>query len=125
MSNWTAGSFLFWLAVVIIVPGLVIQFTLGRKGGHHLYDKDKLSQRQIKNIPYEMIKKRTVWGLKGSASALVTLALVALLYPLACLLGLPTTVLGISRDKLFLFTAIVLVFLIRFGPILYRKFHDQ
>lgn len=56
MSEWTQGS-LFWFAVAIIVPGVMVHFALGRKGGHHLFDLDNLSVGQIRNLPFEMAKK--------------------------------------------------------------------
>ena len=125
MSNWTLGSFLFWLVVAILVPAIIIHFTLGRKGGHHLFDKDNLSKDEIKNLPFDMLRKRTIWNLKGSAAAIVGLAVALALYPLGCLIGLPINIFGISDEKLIYFAAGVVVLLITLGPALYRKWHDE
>ena len=62
MNDWTLGSFLFWLAAVILVPAIIVHFTLGRKGGHHLLEKDGLSNNEISNLPYDMLRKRTIWN---------------------------------------------------------------
>lgn len=62
MNDWTLGSFLFWLAVAIFVPAIIVHFTLGRKGGHRLYDKDNLSKDEIRNLPFDMLRKRTIWA---------------------------------------------------------------
>lgn len=121
MNDWTPGSLLFWFAVAIIVPGVIVHFTLGRKGGHHLFDRDNLSPDQIRNLPFEMVKKRTIWSLKGTAATIVGLAAAMLLYPLGCLIGLPINVFGISDQKLIYYAAGSVVLLVTVGPAIYRK----
>ena len=121
MNNWTLGSFLFWFALAIVVPGVIVHFTLGRKGGHHLFDKDNLSDDQIKNLPFEMVRKRTIWTLKGSAATIIGLGVAIMLYPVACLVGLPINIFGISDQKLIIYAGGVVVVLITLGPAVYRK----
>jgi len=125
MNDWTLGSFLFWLAVAIFVPAIIVHFTLGRKGGHRLFDKDNLSKDEIRNLPFDMLRKRTIWNLKGSAAAIVGLAVALTLYPLGCLIGLPINVFGITDETLIFYAAGAVVLLITLGPALYRKWHDE
>jgi hypothetical protein len=125
MKSWTLGSFLFWFALAILVPGIIVHFTLGRKGGHHLFDDDKLSADEIKNLPFEMARKRTVWNLQGAGAAMIGLAVVLVLYPLGCLIGLPINVFGISEQKLTFYIAAVVVLLITLGPAVYKKWRGD
>lgn len=125
MNDWTLGSFLFWLAVAIFVPAIIVHFTLGRKGGHRLFDKDKLSKDEIRNLPFDMLRKRTIWNLKGSAVAIVGLAVALALYPLGYLIGLPINIFGISDEKLIIYAAGAIVLMITLGPALYRKWRDE
>lgn len=121
MNDWTLGSFLFWLVVVILVPAVIVHFALGRKGGHHIFDKDNLSSNEIRDLPFDMLRKRTIWDLKGSAAAIVGMGVVMVLYPFGCLIGLPINMLGISDEKLFFYAAGVVVLMITLGVALYRK----
>ena len=125
MKSWTLGSFLFWFALAILVPGIIVHFTLGRKGGHHLFDDDKLSADEIKNLPFEMARKRTVWNLQGAGAAMIGLAVVLVLYPLGCLIGLPINVFGISEQKLTFYIAAVVVLLITLGLAVYKKWRGD
>ena len=124
MNNWTLGSFLFWLVVTIFVPAFIVYFTLGRKGGHHLFDKDNLSKDEIRGLPFDMLRKRTIWNLKGSAAAMTGLAVALALYPFGCLVGLPINIFGISDEKLIYYAAGAAVLIITLCPALYRKWHD-
>lgn len=125
MNDWTLGSFLFWLAVAIFVPAIGIHFTLGRKGGHRLFDKDNLSKDEIRNLPFDMLRKKAIWNLKGSAAAIVGLAVVLALYPFGCLIGLPINIFGISDEKLIFYAVGAVVLMITLGPALYRKLRDE
>jgi hypothetical protein len=125
MNNWSLGSVLFWLVVAIFVPALLVHFTLGRKGGHHLFDKDGLSPEEARNLPFDMLRRRTVWQLKGSAAMLAGLLVVVVLYPLGCLFGLPINVFGISEQKLNMYIIGLVVLGLTLGPSLYRKWHDR
>lgn len=125
MNDWALGSFLFWLAVAIFVPAIIVHFTLGRKGGHHLFDKDKLSKDEIRNLPFDMLRKRTIWNLKESAAAIVGLAVALALYPLGCLIGLPIDIFGVSGEKLIIYAAGAIVLTITLGPALYRKWRGE
>ena len=100
MNDWTLGSFLFWLAVVIAVPGVIIHFTLGRRGGHHLFDKDGLSADELRRLPLTMTGRRIRRDITSSAATLTALVVVLALYPAACLIGVPINVLGIAPGKL-------------------------
>ncbi len=124
MNTWSLGGVLFWLAVAIFVPAVLVHFTLGRKGGHHLYDKDGLSAEETRNLPFEMLRRWTLWQLKGSAATLVGLLVAVVLYPLGCLLGLPINLFGISEQKLTVYIIGVVVLGLTLGPALYRKWHD-
>jgi hypothetical protein len=125
MNNWTLGSFLFWLVVAIFVPAIIVHFTLGQKGGHRLFDNDNLSKDEIRNLPFDMLRKRTIWNLKGSAAAIVGLAVALALYPFGCLIGLPINIFGISDEKLIIYAAGAVVLLITLGPALYCKWRDE
>jgi hypothetical protein len=125
MNDWTVGSVLFWLMVAILVPALIVHFTLGRKGGHRLFENDGLSKDEIRNLPLEIVRKRTLWNLKGSAAAFVAVAFVLALYPLGCLIGLPINVFAISDEKLVIYTAGILVLAFTLGPAIYRKWRDR
>jgi hypothetical protein len=125
MNNWTLGSFLFWLAVAILVPAVVVHFALGRKGGHRLFDKDNLSADEVRKLPLEMLKRRTIWNLKGSAAVIVGLVIALALYPVGCLVGLPINIFGLSDEKLIFYTAGAIVLLVTLGPTLYRKLRQE
>ena len=125
MNDWTLGSFLFWLAVAIFVPAIIVHFTLGRKGGHRLFDKEKLSKDEIRSLPFDMLRKRAIWNLKGSAATIVGLAVALALYPLGCLIGLPINIFGISDEKLIFYAAGAVVLMITLGPALYRNWRGE
>ncbi len=125
MNNWTLGSFLFWLAVAVLVPAIVVHFALGRKGGHRLFDKDNLSREEVRRLPLEMLKKRTIWNLKGSAAAIAGLVIASALYAVGCLVGLPINIFGVSDGKLIIYTAGAIVLLVTLGPALYRKLRRE
>lgn len=125
MNAWTLESFLFWLAVVIIVPAIIVHFTLGRKGGHHIFNKDNLSREELRNLPFDMLKKKTTRNLKGSAAAIIGLVVALALYPLGCLTGLPINIFGISDEKLVFYAAGAIILIITLGPAIYRKWHDK
>jgi hypothetical protein len=111
--------------VAICVPAIGIHFTLGRKGGHRLFDKDNLSKDEIRNLPFDMLRKKTIWNLKGSAAAIVSLAVVLALYPLGCLIGLPINIFGIPDEKLTFYAVGAVVLTITLGPALCRKLRDE
>ncbi|MRR50403.1 MAG: hypothetical protein EG825_05730 [Rhodocyclaceae bacterium] len=125
MNDWTVGSFLFWLAAAILVPAIIVHFTIGKNGGHRLFEKDDLSKDEIRNLPLEMLRKRTRWNLRGSAAAFFAVAFVMVLYPLGSLIGLPINIFGISDEKLIFYTAAILVLAITLGPAVYRKWRDR
>ncbi len=72
-----------------------------------------------------MLKKRTIWNLKGSAAAIVGLVIALALYPVGCLVGLPINIFGISDEKLIFYTAGAIVLLVTLGPTLYRKLRQE
>ncbi|MGE0079658.1 MAG: hypothetical protein AB7U81_00005 [Thiohalomonadaceae bacterium] len=125
MNDWTLGSFLFWLAVVIFVPAILVHFTLGRKGGHRLFERDNLSREEIRKLPFTMARRKVAWNLRGSAAAVVGLAIAMALYPLGCLIGLPINVFGISDETLIYYLAGVVVLAITLGPAVYRKWRGE
>lgn len=104
MDNWTPGSFLLALTLAILVPALVVHFTLGRKGGHHLF-KD-VPQEKIRDLPFEMMRFKIRNNLRGSLATLAGLGAALALYPLACKLGFPLNVFGLS-DQQFTFAVIL------------------
>lgn len=125
MNNWTPGSFFLWLAAASFVPAVIVHFTVGRKGGHHFYDRDNLSGAEIKKLPLDMMKKRTIWQLKGSVAVIAGLSIVLVLYPLSCLIGLPINMLGIPDEKLIIYATGAIVLLVTLVPALYRKWRDE
>lgn len=125
MNNLSLGTLLMWFAIVIFVPAIVIHFTLGRKGGHHLYDDRKLSPEEIRRMPFEMSRRKTIWHLKGAATTIAAVLIVAVGYPLGCLVGLPINALGISDRKLTYFAIIGVVVALTLGPTLYRKWRGD
>jgi len=98
MNNWSTGSVLFALLLAVFVPALVIHFTLGRKGGHHLF-KD-VPEKKIGDLPFEMMRFKIRNNLRGSFATLVGLGVALALYALACKVGLPLNVFGLSDQKL-------------------------
>lgn len=125
MNDWTLESFLFWLAVAIFLPAIIIHFTLGQNGGHHLYDNKNLSKDEIRSLPFDMLRKRAIWEIKGSAAIIVGLVVALALYPLGCLVGLPINIFGISDEKLIFYVAGAVALLIIFGTPAYRKWRDE
>lgn len=125
MKDWSPGSLLIAFVLAVLVPALLARFTLGRKGGHHLFDRDGLTPEEIRRLPLEMARRRTVWSIKGLLAALVAFAIVLVGYPLACLIGLPVNVFGISREKLLYALAIAAVLGITLGPALWRKWRGH
>lgn len=125
MNDWTLESFLFWLAVAIFVPAIIVHFTLGQNGGHRLYDNKNLSKDEIRSLPFDMLRRRTIREMKGSATIIAGLAVALALYPLGCLLGLPINLFGIPDEKLIFYIAGAVALLIIFGPSVYRKWRDE
>lgn len=101
MTHWTLGEFLFWLLIAILVPALIVHFTLGRNGGHHLFDKDGLSPKEIRDLPFKMFRRREERKFKSSLALLIGLVAAMVVYPLGCIVGIPINVFGISDQTLF------------------------
>ena len=81
MNHWTPGSFFLALAAVILLPALVIHFTLGRKGGHHLFGD--LPREKARDLPFAMLRFNLRNDLRGSLATLAGLGLALAAYPLA------------------------------------------
>lgn len=124
MNNWSLGSVFFWLVPAIFVPALLVHFTLGRRGGHHLFDKDGLTPEETRKLPLDILRRRIGRQVKGSKAVLAGLLAVAVLYPLGCRLGLPINVFGIPEQKLNIYIIGVVVLGLTLGPALYRKWRD-
>lgn len=124
MNDWSLGGLLAWFAAAIFVPALLVKLTLGRKGGHRLFDDDP-SVKDVRALPLEMTRRRTVWKLKGSAAMLAGLGMALVLYPVACLLGLPINAFGWPREKLIYYTIGVIVLVATLGPAVYRKIRGE
>jgi hypothetical protein len=118
MNDFTPASFLFWIAVAVLVPALVVHFTLGRKGGHHLWDGNRLSPDEIRNLPFDMARKRTARSLKSSATAVIGLLLALALYRM--LRG----VVDVPQGKFLLCVGGAIVLVLVLGPVLHRKFQE-
>ena len=101
MTHWTLGEFLFWLALAIFVPAIIIHFTLGRNGGHRLFEKDGMTPEEIRGLPYQMLRKKLARQGRGAIGVLAGLAVALVLYPLGCLVGMPVNVFGFSDQTLF------------------------
>jgi predicted RND superfamily exporter protein len=91
MTHWTPGMFLGALVAVIFIPALVLYFTVGRKGGHHLYDKDNLSPEEIRELPFRVSRKLFFLDIKGTLAALIALAIAGGLYSAAHKAGVHLT----------------------------------
>ena len=125
MNNWSLGSVVFWFALAIFVPALLVHFTLGRKGGHHLFDKDGLTPEEMRKLPLDILHRRIGRQVKGSKAVLAGLLVVVVLYPLGCRLGLPINVFGIPEQKLNIYIIGLVVLGLTLGPALYRKWHER
>jgi hypothetical protein len=125
MNNWSPGSVVFWFALAIFVPALLVHFTLGRKGGHHLFDKDGLTPEETRKLPLDILHRRIGRQVQGSKAVLAGLLVVVVLYPLGCRLGLPINVFGIPEQKLNIYIIGLVVLGLTLGPALYRKWHER
>jgi hypothetical protein len=72
MEDWSAGQVIVALILAVLVPGIVIHFTLGRNGGHHMFDD--MSPEERRNMPIEMAKRTIKNRLIGGFGVLVGLA---------------------------------------------------
>lgn len=110
----TTGQTLLALLAAIIVPGLIVHFTLGRQGGHHLFGN--LPPEEAKRLPQKYLDDQLRRQGRGATSTLLALVVALTVYPLACRLGLPLNAWGLSPTQLFWWTAggvVVLVALLR------------
>jgi len=83
MESWTLLQIIISLALAIFIPAFLIKFTLGKNGGHHLYDKE-LSPDQIKKLPFTFAYTNAKNKLVGSLITLVGLSFVLLLLNFVC-----------------------------------------
>jgi hypothetical protein len=115
MDTWSPLQVILALLAAIFIPGILVHFTLGRNGGHHLFEKN-LSQEEIKSLPLSMLSFRIRNNLIGSLAVLIGGAGVFFILNTICgALGIET-----SRDfwiavTLFSFLALVIIrlFLLR------------
>ncbi|WP_374690756.1 hypothetical protein [Accumulibacter sp.] len=98
MNHWTPGSFFLALAAAILLPALIIHFTLGRKGGHQLFGD--LPREKVRDLPFAMLRFRLRNDLRGSVATLAGIGFALAVYPLACRWGLPINFLGLSERQL-------------------------
>lgn len=98
MNNWTPGSFLLALAAAILLPALIVHFTLGRKGGHQMF-RD-LPPEKVRDLPFAMLRSRLRNDLRGSLATLAGIGFALAVYPLACRWGVPINFLGLSERQL-------------------------
>ena len=101
MNDMTPGSVLLALVLAVLIPALIIHFTLGRNGGHHLFKN--MPKDKVKELPLAMMRSRIRNNLRGSFAMFVGLGVALSLYPLACKLGLPLNVFGLT-DEQFVFS---------------------
>jgi len=80
VTHWTLGEFLFWLVLAIFVPATIIHFTLGRNGGHRLFEKDGLTPEEIRDLPCQMLRRKLAWQGRSAFGVLVGLAVALMLY---------------------------------------------
>ncbi|HHI79786.1 MAG TPA: hypothetical protein ENK02_07375 [Planctomycetes bacterium] len=113
MSDWPLGFILLAFAGAILIPALVIRFTIGRNGGHHY---EGLGSAMEFTRRYHQKK------MAGSKFALVVLALLLLMYPLSCKLGfaIPSLDLSQGNSDLYVWGALALG-----GAILVRVFRNR
>ena len=115
MDTWSPLQVILALLAAIFIPGILVHFTLGRNGGHHLFDQS-LSREEVKNLPFSMLSFRIRNNLIGSLAILIGGGAVLFILNTICgALGIET-----SRDfwvavALFSFFALVVIrlFLLR------------
>lgn len=100
----TTGETLLALIAAVLVPGIIVHFTLGRNGGHDLLKG--IPKRDIRGLPLKVSTDQIKRNLRGSLATLIGLGVAALLYPMGCMLGLPINVFGIPDDKFVLLFAL-------------------
>lgn len=109
MDAWSPLQVILALLAAIFIPGVLIHFTLGRKGGHHLFEKS-LSQEEVRGLPVSMLSFRLRNNLIGSLAVLIGGAGVIFILNTICgALGIET-----SRDfwiavALFSFFTLVII----------------
>ncbi|MEW5770785.1 MAG: hypothetical protein AB1831_10545 [Pseudomonadota bacterium] len=101
------------LLLVVFIPALLVHFTLGRNGGHHLFKN--VPKEKIRDLPYEMMRSRIRRDLRSSFATLVGLCVALVLYPLGCRLGLPINFLGLSDQALVFYVTVGVGLLILIG----------
>lgn len=94
-------EFLFWLVLAIYVPALLVHFTLGRNGGHRLFEKDGLTPEEVRALPFQMLSRKLERQGRSAFAVLMGMAVALVVYPLGCLIGLPLNALGLSNQTLF------------------------
>lgn len=92
MSSWTLGKFLLALLGATFIPAIIIHFTLGRNGGHHLFKGERK--------PFEFARRYHKKKMLGSLYALIGLFFAVALYPLACILGYPMSHFSLNHGQL-------------------------
>lgn len=113
MADWGTGSVILALLLVVFIPALLVHFTLGRNGGHHLFKN--VPKEKIRDLPYEMMRSRIRRDLRSSFATLVGLCVALVLYPLGCRLGLPINFLGLSDQALVFYVTVGVGLLILIG----------
>lgn len=92
MENFSNPQIIVLLVLAVLIPGIIVHFTLGRKGGHHMFEND-LSKDEIKNLPISMLAFRTRNNLIGSLVVLLGTATVMYISKIVC------NAFGITSDK--------------------------
>jgi hypothetical protein len=109
MENFSNVQIILLLVLAVLIPGIIVHFTLGRKGGHHLFEKD-LTKGEIRDLPFSMLTFRTRNNLIGSLVVLLGTATVIYISKIVC------NAFGVTSEKDFwiiagLFSVTYLVFL--------------
>ncbi len=76
------GAVLVALLLAVFVPALIVHFTVGRNGGHRLFED--MPPDQVRDLPLEMVRFRLRHQLRGAIAILSGLAVALAFYAAGC-----------------------------------------
>lgn len=116
MEQWTLSQIILAFVAVIFIPGIIVHFTLGKNGGHHLFDEE-LTPEEIKKLPYTMLYFRTKHKLISSSVLAISLLIILTIQRTFC------TFIGLSQETNFWVSVTVVTSLLLFfvHNLMYKK----